>query len=33
MSDYVSVDINEITKTQEKFGRRIRTPIVKVSPW
>lgn len=32
MAKYVSVDIDEITKSEEQFGKRVRTPTVKVKP-
>ena len=31
MSDYISVDIDEIAKVQERFGKRVRIPTIRVS--
>jgi len=32
MTDYVSVDLDEIAKVQEKFGRRVRIPTIRINP-
>ena len=32
MSDYVSVDLDEILKDEEKFGKKARAPRIKINP-
>ena len=32
MAKYVSVDLDEISKAEEQFGRRVRTPVIKIKP-